>query len=95
MSKTIKTTNTNIEVNTSSIMVVEISDFSFEVDERYPWINVYTVGNESKEFVEQIDEENMPVFVDCPEGYEDLKRYCLNWLFKNVEIVKEITDKED
>lgn len=95
MSKIIKTTNTDIRVDTSSIMVIEIGDFSFEVDERYPWIDMYLIGGEYKEFVAQIDEEDMPVFSDYPEGYENLKRYCLNWFFKNVEIVKDIADKED
>lgn len=95
MNKMIKTTNTDIKVDTSSIMVVEIGDFSFEVNERFPWIDVYLTGGEYKEFVAQIDEEDMPTFVDYPEGYEELKRYCLNWFFKNVEIVKDIVVKED
>lgn len=96
MSKMIKTTNTDIKVDTSSIMVVEIGDFSFEADERYPWIDVYLTGGEHKEFVTQIDEENQPIFVDnSKEGYEKMKRYCLNWFFNNVEIVGEVVIKED
>lgn len=86
MSKMIKTTDIDVKVDTSTILVVEIGILSFEVDERYPWINVYLTGGESKEFVTQIDEENMPVFVE----YEELKRYCLNWYFNNVEIVKKV-----
>lgn len=85
MSKMIKTTDTNIEVETSEISVVQIGTLSFEVDERYPWIDVYNIGGENKEFILQIDDEDMPIFVQC----EVLKRYCLNWYFNNVEIVSD------
>lgn len=83
MSKMIKTTDTNIEVDIATILVVQIGTLSFEVDERYPWIYVYSVGGENKEFIAQIDEEDMPVFVE----HKELKRYCLNWYFNNVEII--------
>lgn len=83
MSKMIKTTDTDIKIEESIILVVEIGTLSFEIDERYPWIDVYLTGGESKEFVTQIDEENMPVFVE----HEELKIYCLNWYFNNVEII--------
>lgn len=85
MSKMIKTTDTNIEVGTSEILAVQIGTLSFEVDERYPWIDVYNIGGENKEFITQIDEEDMPIFVE----HEELKTYCLNWYFDNVEIVTE------
>ncbi len=84
MSKMIKTTDTEVKVDTSTILVVEIGTLRFEVDERYPVIDVYLIGGESKEFVTQIDEENMPIFVE----FETLKRYCLNWYFDNIEIIK-------
>ena len=83
MSKMIKRTDTNIEVDTATILVVQIGTLSFEVDERYPWIDVYSIGGENKEFIVQIDEEDMPVFVE----HKELKRYCLNWYFNNVEII--------
>lgn len=83
MSKMIKTTDTDITVDTTTIMVVQIGTLRFEIDDRYPWMDVYLTGGESKEFVTQIDEENMPVFVE----HEELKRYCLNWYFNNVEII--------
>ena len=38
-----RTTNTDLEVKTSNIKVVEIGDLSFEVDERFPWIYVYVL----------------------------------------------------
>ncbi|MGG7144930.1 hypothetical protein ACQPVP_15925 [Clostridium nigeriense] len=83
MSKMIKTTDTDVKVDTTKILVVEIGTLSFELDERFPWIDVYLVGGESKEFVTQIDEENMPAIVE----HEELIRYCLNWYFNNVEII--------
>lgn len=86
MTKKIKTTDTGVEVNTSSILVVEISNFSFEVDERYPWIEVYSIGGESKEFVTEIDGEDLPILTN----HDDLKIFALNWYFENVEIVKNI-----
>lgn len=84
MTKMIKTTDTEMKVDTSSILVVEIGSLSFEVDERFPWINVYAIGGEHKEFVTEIDEDDMPIFVE----HDELKRFCLNWYFNNVEIVE-------
>lgn len=86
MSKMIKTTDTDIKVDESTILVIEIGTLSFEVDERFPWISVYLTGEESKEFITEIDEEDMPTFTN----HEELKRFCLNWYFNNVEIVKEV-----
>lgn len=83
MSKMIKTTDTEVKVEESTILVVEIGALSFEVDERFPWISVYLTGGETKEFVTEIDEDDMPIFVE----HEELKRYCLNWYFNNVEII--------
>lgn len=86
MSKMIKTTNTDIAVETSTTLVVEIGELCFEVDERFPWINVYrTVDFTKREYVTEINEEDMPIFVE----HEELKTYCLNWYFDNVEIVTE------
>ena len=84
MSKMIKTTDTEVKVDTSTTLVVEIGELCFEVDERFPWINVYKIADfVKKEFITEIDEDDMPVFVE----YEELQRYCLNWYFNNVEII--------
>lgn len=80
--KLITTNNTDLEVKTTNIQVVEIGDLAFEQDERYPWIDIYLIGNEcGKEFLEQIDKEEMPTRL------EELRTFALNWYFKNVEVV--------
>lgn len=85
MIKKIKTTDTNIDINSTIIEVVEISGISFEKDERYPWVDIYQIGNETKEFIEQIDDEEIL-------DYEELRIFALNWFFNNVEVVKGIGD---
>lgn len=55
------TTNTDSEVKTSNIKVVEIGDLSFEMDERLPWIYVYVLEDgEKTEILEIIDEIEKP-----------------------------------
>ena len=85
MSKMIKTTDADIKVETTTTLVVEIGELCFEVDERFPWINVYRIVDFTKrEYVTEIDEDDMPIFVE----HDELKRFCLNWYFNNVEIVE-------
>ena len=81
MNKKIKTTDSSMNVNTSTIDVVEIDGISFEKDERFPWVDIYRIGHEGKEFMEEVDEEEMPT------GLDELKVFALNWYFNNVEIV--------
>lgn len=91
MSKMIKTSNTDITVETSTTLVVEIGELCFEVDERFPWINVYRIVDFTKrESVTQIDDADMPIFVE----HGELERYCLNWYFNNVEIVSDDENEE-
>lgn len=89
MSKAIQTKNKNIEARTSTIAVVEISDLSFEIDERFPWINVCRIDStwQKREFIKEINEEDMPLFPYGEEGYKDFKKYCLKWFFRNVEVI--------
>ncbi len=49
MSKMIKTTDADIKVETTTTLVVEIGELCFEVDERFPWINVYRIVDFTKE----------------------------------------------
>ena len=91
MNKKIKTTDTDVRITTSTIDVVEIGSLSFEHDERYPWVDVYHIGNENKEFVEQIDGADMPTIVDI----EDLKILSSNWYSNNVEVVGSIETAQE
>lgn len=89
MSKMIKTTDADIKVETTTTLVVEIGELCFEVDERFPWINVYRIVDFTKrEYVTEIDEDDMPIFVE----HEELKRYCMNWYFNNVEIIEKVEE---
>lgn len=85
MSKKIKSMDTNIVINESTINVVEIGNISFEMDERYPWIDIYGIGNEEKTFIEQVDTDETTEIVSD----DDLRRFALNWYFNNVEIVSD------
>ena len=91
MNKKIKTTDTDVRVTTSTIDVVELGGLSFEHDERYPWVDVYHIGDENKEFIDQIDDEDMPTIVSI----EDLKILSLNWYSNNVEVVGNIEIVEE
>lgn len=83
MSKLIKTNDTNLSVELSQINVVKIGVLSFEIEDGYPWIDVYLLSGEQKEFLTEIDGE------DVPTGLieEEFKAFCLNWYFDNVEII--------
>ena len=87
MSKLLKISNTDLTIETSSIMVVQIGNYYFEIDERFSWIEVYLNGKEHKKFVAEIDEDDMPL-----ADPDEFKMYCLKWFFNNVEIVKEGTE---
>lgn len=90
MSKLIKTNDTNLSVELSQINVVKIGTLSFEIEDGYPWIDVYLLGGEHKEFLTEIDDE------DVPSGLieEEFKAFCLNWYFNNVEVVSKTKSEE-
>lgn len=89
--KKIQTTSTNIIVDLYRIMVVQIGDFSFEVEEGSSRIEVYSLAGEHKKFVTEIYEDDMPTFLD----YKKFEIYCINWFFNNVEIVEEVTNEKE
>jgi len=70
--------------------VVEIGMNSFEKDERFPRVNAYRIGDESNEFITEIESDETCEIINC----EELKVFALNWYFNNIEIVKEI-NKDD
>lgn len=84
MSKKIQTTDTNIEVITSTALIVKVGAFKFIKEEDYPWADIYLTGGEVDEFIEQIE-------LDEVITIDDLKLKAINWVFDNVEIVKTVT----
>ena len=82
----------NLKIDTTSTMVVEIENFTFEVDARFPWINVYKRIDdawENRQYITEINEDDTPIFVESEEGYRQLIEYCTNWFLKNYKITKE------
>ena len=82
--------NGDVKVNTSTIMVVEVGDLRFEMDERFPWINVFITDNTDLGYslIDEI-EEIEPII-----NHEDLAALAMNYYFKNVKIVTEKQMKE-
>ena len=76
-----------LKIDTTGIMAVEIEDYTFEVDERFPWINVYKRLDdkwEDRTFITEINENDTPIFVNSEEGYEDLINYCKKWYLNHI-----------
>lgn len=87
--KQFKTTKTELEIRTSSQIVVDINNMSFILDEQYPWIKVICCEDADGEISVEVDEidilnEDGSVQV---KSLEELKIVSLNWYFNNVEIV--------
>lgn len=82
--------NGDVRVKTSTIMVVEVGDLRFEMDERFPWINVFITDNTDLGYslIDEI-EEIEPII-----NHEDLAVVAMNYYFKNVSIVTEKQMKE-
>lgn len=76
----------DIEVSTSTVMVVEVGDLRFEMDERFPWINVFIRDNSDLgySYFDEIEEDTIVT-------HEDLGVVAMNYYFKNVNV---ITEKE-
>jgi hypothetical protein len=85
MSKKISTTNDDITVTTGIALVVRVGSFKFVKEEDYPWIDIFMIGNENDELLEQEDSDKANEIIDLT----DLKIFALNWVFDNVEITKE------
>lgn len=84
--KSIKTTNTNFEVSTEMAMIAKVGSFKFVKEDDYPWIDVFLSGDEEDTLLDQVDDEEANSVIDL----KDLEIFALNWVFKNVEVVKEI-----
>ncbi|AJE10061.1 ubiquitin [Clostridium botulinum] len=86
MSKKIKTTDLNLNVSTGTMLYVDIDIFRFSYDQEIFNLTIKILDGENYEFFEEVDLLEDEVIVD----HNDLKIFALNWIFKNVEIVKEI-----
>lgn len=74
---------TDFGVKTENGIYIDIDDYRFLLDEGYPHVRVELVNwDETNEFLGEFE-------CDCV-NHEDLKRAAINWIFNNVEIVKEV-----
>ena len=90
MKKLLQITDDNIRISPSTIMAVQIAQYSFEIDDRFPVVEVYLYKEGSKIYVTTIDED-IPSYVD-PKLF---KMFCLKWFFNNVELVEEVTNEKE
>lgn len=79
--KKIRTTNFN--VNVAIGIYIDIDDYRFLLNEDYPFVRVELVTDgETNDFIDEFE-------CNCI-NHEDLKVAAINWIFENVEIVKEV-----
>ena len=83
MNKKIKTNNFEMNFNTGTIFYVIIDNFRFSADEELFNLKVEIENKGVFELIEDID-----LIEEIIADHEDLKRVALNWIFKNVEVVK-------
>ncbi|EPS56434.1 TPA: ubiquitin [Clostridium botulinum] len=86
MGKKIKTTDLNLNVSTGTMIYIDIDIFRFLYDKEIFNLTIEMLDGENYEFLEEVDLPEDEVIVD----HNDLKIFALNWIFKNVEVVKEI-----
>lgn len=84
MSKKIKIEDLNLNFPTGTILYVDIDIFRFLYDEEIFCLTVEINNGENYEFYEEIDLPEEEVIVD----HDDLKKFSLSWMFKNIEIVR-------
>lgn len=89
MNKKITTTDTDLSISTSKAIIVTIGLFKFSKEEFNSQINIYEIGHENDEFIECIYEEKEDSILD----FKDLEIFAINWIFENVEVVKEIKEE--
>ncbi|WP_243249054.1 BC1881 family protein [Clostridium botulinum] len=85
MSKKIKTTDLNLNVSTGTMLYVNIDIFRFIYDQEIFNLTIEVLDGESYEFFEEVELPEGKVIVNR----DDLRKFALNWIFNNVEIVKE------
>lgn len=66
-------------------LVVEIENYKFELDEEFPWINVFKNINDSTyEFVDDIDILNRD-YTCSVNTIEELKEVSVQWYVSNIK----------
>ena len=78
--KKIKATDFNVSVERG--IYIDIDDYRFLFDEGYLFARVELIGSEAHIFLDEFE-------CNCT-NHKDLERTGLNWIFNNVEIVKEV-----
>lgn len=86
MNKKIRTTDLNLNVSTGTMLYVDIDIFRFLYDSEIFCITVQFLDGEEYRFLEEInlkkDKNNLE--------HKDLKIIALNWVFNNVEVVRNL-----
>jgi hypothetical protein len=85
MDKKIKTTDLNLNISTGTMLYVDIDTFRFLYDEEIFCLTVQIESNGIFEFLEEVELAEDEIIID----HKDLERFALNWIFNNVEIVKD------
>ena len=86
MNKKITMTSLEMNVNTGTVFYLTIDDLKFSADEDQFSLIVEIETNGIYKLIEEIPLPENELIID----HNDLKRVALNWIFKNVEIVKEL-----
>ena len=86
----IKPTNENTEINTSTALIIEYLGLKIVIDERFPWVNIYQLGDETSDiqFIKTVDLEESIV------EFNEFRAWVLDWVFNNVEIDKNVELEE-
>ena len=87
MDKKIKVTDLAMDFNTGTILYVTIDTFRFSADKELFDLKVEIENRGVFELVEEVD---LNLIEEIIVNHDDIKRFSLNWIFNNVEIVSEI-----
>lgn len=74
----------DIKIDTSNIMVIDVAELRFQLDERFPWIDVLIMDDTDTgySFVEQIELEEKISMTE-----EEFRVFSINWYLKHTEFL--------
>jgi len=78
MKKFIRMNDIDLDINTGTTMYVNIDVFKFIADEQLESVEIQIETNGESEFLEGVH--------TSIADHDDLRKFALNWIFKNVEI---------